>query len=257
MRAEFALPVSALYGFLLVLTRVGSALVFVPLPGVRQGPEAARVILAQSLTIVLFPQWPAVDPDPAVGRLVGWIVAETALGILFGLLVGFWAEAMQVAAQAVGLEAGFAYASMVDPQTQADSGVLLVFAQLAGGLLFFSMGLDREVVRVFARSLETFRPGAVLAPGPAMEAVLRLGAGMFTTGIRLALPCLALLALVDIALALVGRLNAQLQLLTLAFPLKKLATVLVLAFLLPVFPRVLGPFGGQIMAGLRAVVQQR
>ncbi|HSW51413.1 MAG TPA: flagellar biosynthetic protein FliR [Bryobacteraceae bacterium] len=248
---------STLYGFLLVLTRVGSALIFVPLPGVRKGPEAARVVLALSLTIALLPQWPDVEPDPSLGTLAGWILAEAALGILFGLLVGFWAEAMQVAAQAVGLEAGFAYASMVDPQTQADSGVLLVFAQLAAGLLFFSMGLDREVVRVFARSLETFPPGAVLAPGPAMEAVLRLGAGMFTTGIRLALPCLALLALVDIALALVGRLNAQLQLLTLAFPLKMLAAVLVLAWLLPVFPRVLGPYAGQIVAGMRSVAQQR
>ncbi|MFB3776037.1 MAG: flagellar biosynthetic protein FliR [Bryobacteraceae bacterium] len=257
MHAEMVLLMSTLYGFLLVLTRVGSALIFVPLPGVRQGPEAARVILALSLTIALFPQWPPVDSEPSLGMLAGWIVSEAALGILFGLLVGFWAEAMQLAAQAVGLEAGFAYASMVDPQTQADSGVLLVFAQLAAGLLFFSLGLDREVVRIFARSLETFPPGALLAPGPAMEAVLRLGAGMFTTGVRLALPCLALLALVDIALALVGRLNAQLQLLTLAFPLKMLATLVVLAWLLPVFPRVLGPYGGQIMAGMRAVVQQR
>ena len=257
MRAELALPVPTLYGFLLVLTRVGAALVFVPLPGVRQGPEAARVVLALSLTIVLFPEWPAIDAIPSMGQLTGWLLAEATLGILFGVLVGFLAEAMQVAAQAVGLEAGFAYASMVDPQTQADSGVLLVFAQLAAGMLFFSLGLDREVVRAFARSLETFPPGAVLAPAPAMEVLLRLGGGMFSTGIRLALPCPALLALVDISLALVGRLNAQLQLLTLAFPLKMLAAVLVLAWLMPVFPRVLGAYGDQIMSGLRAVIEHR
>jgi flagellar biosynthesis protein FliR len=257
MHAELALPLSTLYGFLLILTRVGAALVFVPLPGVRQGPEAARIVLALSLTVVLLPQWPVISVAPPISQLAGWLLAEASLGILFGLLVGFWAEAMQVAAQAVGLEAGFAYASMVDPQTQADSGVLLVFAQLASGVLFFSLGLDREVVRAFAQSLETFPPGAMLAPGPAMEILLRLGGGMFTTGIRLALPCLALLALVDIALALVGRLNAQLQLLTLAFPLKMLAAVLVLAWLIPVFPRVAGPYGAQIMAGLRALAQHR
>jgi flagellar biosynthetic protein FliR len=254
MRAELTLSLATLFSFLLVLARVGSALIFVPLPGVRQGPDLARVLMAVSLTVVLRPQWPAVPGIPSAGQLAGWLAAEAALGTFAGVLVGFLAEALQVAAQAVGLEAGFAYASIVDPQTQADSGVLLVFAQLAAGLLFFSLGMEREVIRAFAHSLETFPPGAALRPAPAMETLLRLGAGMYATGIRLALPCLALLALVDVALALVGRLNAQLQLLTLAFPLKMLAAILVLAWLAPVFPRVLGAYGRQIAAGLGAVI---
>ena len=49
---------------------------------------------------------------------------------------------------------------------------------------------------------------------------------------RLALPVVALLMLVDLALALLGRLNAQLQLLTLAFPAKMLAALLLLAWML-------------------------
>jgi flagellar biosynthesis protein FliR len=136
MRAEFTLPLATLASFLLVLTRVGSAVVFVPLPGVRQGPEPARILLALALTVMLRPRWPAVAEAPTAGQLAGWLAAEAALGVFAGLLVGFLAEALQVAAQAVGLEAGFAYSSIVDPQTQADSGVLLVFAQLAAGLIF-------------------------------------------------------------------------------------------------------------------------
>jgi flagellar biosynthetic protein FliR len=255
MRTELTLSVATLYGFLLVLARVTAALIFVPLPGVRQGPEAARVILALALTVVLFPQWPSVPGDLSMGRLLGWLVLDAGLGILIGLGVSFLTEAFQIAAQAVGLEAGFAYAYMVDPQTQADSGVLLVFAQLAAGLIFFALGMDREVVRIFARSLETFPPGAALPSAPAMEAILRLGAGMFSTGLRLALPALALLTLVDVALALLGRLNAQLQLLTLAFPLKMLAAVAALAWTAPLFARVLSTYGRQVFMGLRAVIE--
>ena len=257
MPAELSLPATTLVAFLLVVTRVGSALVFVPIPGVRQGAAPARIVMILSLAMLLYPQWPALAALPSTGQLAGWLIAEAAIGILAGLLVGFVAESLQVAAQAVGLEAGFAYASMVDPQTQADSGVLLVFAQLGAGLIFFALGLDREVVRVFARSLETLPPGAVLPPGPAVEAVVRLGGGLFATGVRLALPVLALLALVDVALALIGRLNAQLQLLTLAFPLKMLVAVLMLAWLVPAFPRVLGAYSGQVVTGLAALVGQR
>jgi flagellar biosynthetic protein FliR len=257
MPAEAAVPVSVLWSFLFVLTRVASALVFVPLPGVRQGPQAARVVLALALTVLLYRQWPVTPAGLSLGRAVGWLVADAAWGLLVGLLAGFLAEAFQFAAQAVGLEAGFAYASMIDPQTQADSGVLLVLAQLAAGLIFFSLGLDREVIRIFARSLEAYPPGAMPPAGPALEAVVRLGAGIFSIGLRLALPALALLTLVDLSLALLGRLNSQLQLLTLAFPLKMLTAVLVLAWLAPVFPRVLGAYGGRIVAELSVLAGGR
>ena len=134
MRAELTLSMATLYGFLLTLARVTAALVFVPLPGIKQGPELARVVLALSATLLLAPQWPVVEGDPSMGRLTGWLILEAGLGILIGVVAGFMVEAFQIAAQAMGLEAGFAYASMVDPQTQADSGVLLVLAQLGAGL---------------------------------------------------------------------------------------------------------------------------
>jgi flagellar biosynthetic protein FliR len=255
MHAELTLSMATLYGFLLALARVAAALAFVPLPGVKQGPEPARIVLALSLTLLLAPQWPQVEADLSMGRLAGWLILDAGLGILIGLLAGFLAEAFQIAAQAVGLEAGFAYASMVDPQTQADSGVLLVFAQLGAGLLFFALGMDHAVIRLFAHSLETYPPGASLAAAPTVAAITHLGSGMFVTGLKLALPALALLTLVDLALALLGRLNAQLQLLTLAFPLKMLAAVAVLAWIAPLFPRVLGAYAGQILTGLRAVVE--
>ena len=49
---------------------------------------------------------------------------------------------------------------------------------------------------------------------------------MFSVGLRLALPVVALLVMVDVALALLGRLNPQLQLLSLAFPVKMLTALL-------------------------------
>ncbi len=255
MPASLPIPPSLLFGFLLVLARVAGALVFVPIPGVQRGPEMARVVISVAVTLALFSLWPvAVDaPDP--GRLAGWLLFEAALGVMVGLAVSFLTEALVMAAQVVGLPAGFAYASMVDPQTQADSGVLLVFAQLSAGLLFFAAGLDREVLRIFARSLESLPPGAAVLPASAGEALIRLGAGIFTVGFRLALPAVALLMLVDIALALVGRVHAQLQLLTISFPVKMLAAVAVLAWTLTLFPRLYVGYAGRAFGVLRELIR--
>ena len=115
----------------------------------------------------------------------------------------------------------------------------MVFAQLASGLLFFALGTDREVIRIFAASLTAYPPGTfVLKPAAAGE-MIGLGSSMLSTGARLALPVVVLLMLVDIAMALLGRMHQQLQLLTLAFPVKMLATLAFLAaisvFFLPVY----------------------
>src|SRR5262249_49874753 len=143
----------------------------------------------------------------------------TAIGITIGLGVAFILECFVMGAQVLSLNAGFSFAQTIDPSTQAESGVLLVFAQLAGGLVFLSLGLDREVIRTLAYSLDVHPAGAWIAR-PAAEPLLRLGGNMLALALRLAMPAVALLVLSDVAMGLLGRLNAQLQLLTLAFPVK-------------------------------------
>lgn len=220
----------ALFGFLLVLARVGGALVFVPLPGIRQGPAPARLVLVLAAAIALYPVWPAPpEARPDAALLAGWLLAEAAFGITVGLAVAFLNEAFLLAAQIFGLQAGYSYAATIDPATNADSNVLLVFAQFMAGLLFFALGLHLEVLRIFARSLEVHPPGSYAVTAAGAQAILGLGAGMFAMGLRLALPVVALLVLADIALALLGRINAHLQLLMLAFPVKMLAALAMLA----------------------------
>jgi flagellar biosynthetic protein FliR len=252
MPIELTLSAGTLYAFLLVLARVSGALVFVPLPGLRSAVEPARAALAAAFTLALAGRWPAVDASAvSAGTLLVWAAAEAALGIAIGVSVAIVLECFGLAAQVLGMQAGYAYASTIDPNSEADSGVLLVFAQLMGGLLFFALGLDRELLRLFARTLETI-PAGSFAPGKAStESIIRLGSMLFAYGVRLALPVVALLLMVDVALALLGRLNQQLQLLSLAFPLKMLAALLLLAWTAPVFPRILLEFAGHAFAAAR------
>jgi flagellar biosynthetic protein FliR len=239
------LSAGALYGFLLVLARVGGSLIFVPLPGVRSAPEAARVALALGFTLALYAQWPVVRTDSVtVAVLAGWALTEAAVGLAIGISVAIALEAFTLAAQVLGLQAGYAYASTIDPNTEADSGILLVFAQLMSGMLFFALGLDREILRLFAQSLEKVPAGAYVFGRATAEPLIRLGATLFSVGVRLALPVVALLVMVDVALALLGRINAQLQLLTLAFPAKMLTALILLSWMSTMFPRILREISG-------------
>lgn len=238
MPAELGVPLELLYAFLLVLARVSGALAFVPLPGFSSSPLAPRVVLVAGITLALLPAWPRVTGEVGLGRMLAWLAAEAALGVTAGVVVAFLNEAFVLGSQVFGLQAGYSYASTIDPTTQADSGVLQILMQLSASLLFFATGMDRHLVRAFAASLEAFPPGAFQVSLRSADEVIRLGSGMFTTGLRLALPVITLLVLVDLALALLGRINSQLQLLTLAFPAKMLASIAMLVLLAALLPAI-------------------
>jgi flagellar biosynthetic protein FliR len=245
MPDNVTLSAGALYGFLLVLARVGGSLIFVPLPGVKSAPEPARIALALGFTFALYSQWPVIRTDGVTAAVIaGWTLAEAAVGLGIGVSVAIALEAFTLAAQVLGLQAGYAYASTIDPNTEADSGILLVFAQLMSGMLFFALGLDREILRLFALSLEKVPAGAYVFGPATAEPLIRLGATLFSVGVRLALPVVALLVMVDVSLALLGRINAQLQLLSLAFPAKMLTALILLSWMSAMFPRILREISG-------------
>jgi flagellar biosynthesis protein FliR len=245
MPVSLTLSTATLYGFLLVLARVAGALVFVPLPGIKSAAEPVRAVFALGFSLALAGRWPAIDPAGVTPlTLALWALAEAGVGIAIGLAVAVSLEAFALAAQILGLQAGYAYASTIDPNTEADSGVLLVLAQLVAGLLFFALGLDREILKLFAWSLERVPPGTYVASRPAAAALIQLGGALFAVGLRLALPVVALLVMVDVALALLGRLNQQLQLLSVAFPAKMLTALVVFSTIAAVFPRILLEIAG-------------
>lgn len=255
MPGELSFSIGTLVSFLLVMARVGGTFVFLPFPGISNTPQPARIVFVLSLTVALFPVWPAVNISRLdVGLLTGWLLAEAGVGVGIGLAVGLLTEAFQLAAHSIGLQAGYAYAQTVDPATQADSSMLLIFSQLLAGSLFFATGLYREVIRAFAGSLETHPPGRLLLAHADVERLLGLGGDMFTTALRLSLPVIAFLALIDIALALLGRINSQLQLLTLAFPVKMLVTLTMLAWMLVLFASVYRSWGGHVLGTVRATL---
>ena len=233
------LPLSTLYAFLLVLSRVAGLVAFLPVPGFRNAPDMLRAILALALAFALFPVWPALPNElPSIGQLIAWTFAEAGFGLAAGLAVAFLTEAFQLAVQVLGLQTGYGYATTIDPNSQADSSVLQVVAMLISALFFLSLGLDRQLFRVLAASFEKFPAGSWAPAAASLAGLVRLGSGMFSLGLRVAMPVVALLLLLDVALAVLGRMQQQLQLLSLAFPLKMLAAMALLSALAPVFARI-------------------
>lgn len=252
MRGELTLSVSTLFGFVFVLTRMLGAFVFVPFPERDAGSATPRIVLALTTTMILFPHWPAVDARVlTVGTLTLVLLSEMALGTGIGLLVSFISEAMTVGAQILSLQAGYAYASEVDPTSQADSDVLPVLAQLMAGMLFFTTGLHRLVIHAFAESLDRFPPGAFSLDRNIANMVIHVGSSIFSVGLRLAFPVLGLLLMSEVLLGLMGRISSQLHLSQQAGPIKMMISLATLTTILAVAPRLYEAYAGEVFRFIR------
>ena len=204
-----------------------------------------------AISFALFPVWPQLpNALPSMTQLIGWAFAEAGLGLAMGVAIGFLLEAFQLAMQIAGLQAGYGFSLTIDPSSQADSGILQVMYMLAAGLLFFTLGLDRDILRILAASFERFPAGSWAPSAASLEGIVALGGAMLTMGLRLAFPVIALLVLLDIAMALLGRMQQQLQLISLAFPVKMLAALLILAAMTPLLPRLFHASSERTLAAL-------
>lgn len=254
MGVERLFSISTVLGFFLTLVRLSGVFVFVPVPGLKSAVDPARILLVLGLTLALYPVWPHPPADTKAGVFTAWILSEAALGMGIGLAVGFAIEAFMIGAQMIGLQAGYSFAATIDPSTQADSTVLVVFAQTAAAALFFAMGLDRDVLRIFARSLEICPPGTFTLTRNAVESTLLAGSTMFSTGLRLALPILAVMVMVDLSVALLGRVNSQLQLMTIAFPVKMVVGLGLLGWIAVLLPALLRGGSAAGFAAMKSLI---
>ena len=255
MHGSLTLSASTLLAFALVLSRIASVFVFVPFPSQDAGPPVARIAVALATTFSLFPRWPTINAERFdLPTMVLWMISELALGTAMGLMIAFISESLTFGAQVLSLQAGYGYASVVDPTTQADSNVLPVLANLTAGLLFFSTGLHRYVIRAFASSLDSFPPGGFIVSRDLANVVVALGASIFSVGLRLALPVIGLLLMTDITLAVLGRISSQLQMGSNAYPVKMLLTLAMLATILAVAPSLYQAFSSDVFSAIQKSV---
>jgi len=221
---------STLFGFLFTLARISGVVAFLPLAAFRAAPEPARIVLSLAMTLMLRTEWKApAGAEAGIGRIVAGLASESALGLAIGVSLAIVIEVFKLAAQAVSMSAGLGYASTIDPTSGADSTVLLTTAELVAGLLFFVSGADRLLVKALAESLRILPPESFSLHKNWALGIVEFAGSIFSSGLRLAAPVIALLLLADASLAVLGRVQTHIHLVSLTMPVKLAATMLLLS----------------------------
>jgi flagellar biosynthetic protein FliR len=228
----------------LTLVRVSGMVAFAPFFSSTALPLRAKAVFVGAVAFLLAPLV-ATLPNARVTVSFSALLGELAVGLVYGLTLALLNEMLLFAGQIVGLQFSFSLVNLLDPASSIQTPLLGELFQLMGTLVVITAGLDRILLASMTRSFRVAPLGSyALAPASAL-AIVRAAGGIFLAAVELAAPVLAATLLVEVAVALLGKLSPQLPVMSLTVPLKTLTGFALLAGSLALWPRFIeARFGG-------------
>jgi flagellar biosynthetic protein FliR len=227
---------SFLSAMTLVLVRVSGMVAFAPFFSSTALPVRTKAVFVGAVAFLLAP---LVATLPHAQTAIGFsaLLGELGVGLVYGLTLTLLNEMMLFAGQIAGLQFSFSLVNLLDPASSIQTPLLGDLFQLMGTLVVLAAGMDRILLASMVRSFRVAPLGSfVLAPSAGL-AIVRAASGVFLAAVELAAPILAATMLVEIAVALLGKLSPQLPVMTMTVPLKTLTGFALLTGSLALWPR--------------------
>ncbi len=249
-----ALDSDSLIRLALVFARVSGVMVAAPVFGQKGVPVQVRVMLSVLLSLILT-GFAGGDLPEHSAHPVGFVLAvavEALTGLLIGYAIRFVFWAVEFAGEMIGFQMSLSMAQVYNPMTGSSANPLGRLISYAFLVLFLLLDGPQAIVVGMARSFVAVPLGGadLGAGGPLL---LSWTGGFFSTAVRLAMPFLVALFLVDVGLGVFARVVPQADLFSISLPLKLLAGMAITgAFLTSFWPLAPGLVDGAT-AGLDAL----
>jgi flagellar biosynthetic protein FliR len=220
----------------LALVRVSGMVAFAPFFSSSALPLRTKAVFVGAVAFLLAPLVAAL-PNAHVSIGFSALLGELAVGLVYGLTLTLLNEMLLFAGQIAGVQFSFSMVNLFDPTSSIQTPLLGDLFQLMGTLVVIGAGLDRILLASMVRSFRVAPLGTyALAPASALE-IVRAAGGIFLAAVELAAPVLAATMLVEVAVALLGKLSPQLPVMNLTVPLKTLTGFALLTGSLALWPR--------------------
>jgi flagellar biosynthesis protein FliR len=218
------------------LVRVSGMVAFAPFFSSTSLPVRAKAVFVAAVAFLLAPLVAAL-PHAQANVSCSAILGELAVGLVYGLSLALLNEMLLFAGQIAGLQFSFSLVNLMDPNSAIQTPLLGNLFQLMGTLVLITAGLDRILLASMIRSFSVVPLGAYAFAPPAALAIVRAASGIFLAALELAAPVLAATLLVEVAVALLGKLSPQLPVMSLTVPMKTLTGFVILMGSLALWPR--------------------
>jgi flagellar biosynthetic protein FliR len=155
------------------------------------------------------------------------------LGLGIGFVVRLFVAIAEMAADYVAPMMGIGAAQLFDPQTKSMQNVLGTLLRNFAVLLGLLAGIHRIVIGGVLASFKVVPVGSFSNPALETPVILAMTADALSTGVRVAIPLIAILFMTQVALAFISRAAPAMQIFSIGFAVTMATGSLVLVLVLP------------------------
>lgn len=221
--------------FLIALVRFSGFFVNLPVFGESIIPMRVKAGLSTLCALIVLPHLIATQelPDLGVPGYGLMAIKELVLGLTLGFMVMINIDALKFAGQLIGMQVGFSFVQVVDPESNRSQAIVSELLQLLGLIVFLAVNGHLILLQAFAQSFELVPLAGLKVPGGVVAELVRISSMVFWVGLQVSMPVFAVILIGDVGLGIIARTVPRMNIFQVGFALKVLIGLLVLGLSLP------------------------
>ncbi|MDU0112836.1 flagellar biosynthetic protein FliR [Psychrosphaera aquimarina] len=214
---------------LLPLTRISAMMMVMVGVGVKTIPGPIKTAYAVAITIMVMPMLP---PSPFSNLFSFEMVIRVAQQIIIGSAVGFisvmFLQIFVIAGQAIAMQSGLGFASMVDPANGMSVPAVGQFFLILSTLLFWTIDGHIAMIQLIVHSFQILPIGEEwLATGSFYDLAV-FGGWMFAAALILSIAPLVAMLVINLSFGIMTRAAPQLNIFSIGFPFTMMSGLIVM-----------------------------
>ena len=217
--SQYLWPFFRIAAFLMVLPGIGNQLV----------PARIRLLLAVLITVLtgaFIDKIPDVDALSISALLI--TIEQVLLGVILAFFIQVFFHVFILMGQMIALQMGLGFASMIDPTNGVSVAVVSQFYLIVVTLAFFIFNGHHVLFEIVIESFSTIPLTGAGNIGDMLWQLAQSGAWLFSSALRLALPALTALLIVNFAFGIMTKAAPQMNVFSLGFPIALLVGLFIL-----------------------------
>ena len=171
----------------------------------------------------------------SVPEAILMISNEAIYGLALGLIIAFIFSAVKLSARIIERQIGFAMAQILDPLTGETTQPLGSLMEMIFIILFLSANGHHLLLSVISRSYEAFPVGSIPTTLVLTNGIIQAGSAMLIASLKLSAPILAAFLLLMVILAVLARIEPEMNILFISLPMRVGLGFLMIIIFLPFF----------------------
>ncbi|MFN3406664.1 MAG: flagellar biosynthetic protein FliR [Caldimicrobium sp.] len=202
---------------------------------------ALSLVLALSFTPLISIKFSAPQNVPS---FITFLFYDFFLFFLLSLFFRYILAGLQLGGELVGFQMGFGISQTFDPMSGISMPILSQFIYLLFLLFFFTLDIHHHLIYFVVKSFEQLPPGTSFYQNNLIYYVIKKSGLIFDITVKVLAPLLVFMFMLNIILAIIGRLIPQINVLFVSFPLTLGIGLLFFGLMLILIPSVFRTFLG-------------